>query len=181
LRTADVLKDALEGKPIEVERFLRPPLYVPEGVTTTHLLKNFRTARQQCALIVDEYGELQGMVTLTDVLISIVGELPTSDIPEEQDVVMREDGSWLIDGSVTVERFRTVLGIDDALPGEEANAYNTLGGFVMYMLDRIPVATDYFEVADYRFEVVDMDKNRVDKVLITSIAQMEAEYAGGDS
>ena len=93
LRTADLLKLALAGEKLDVERFLRPPLYVPEGVTTTHLLESFRKARQQCALIVDEYGELQGLVTLTDVLTSIVGELPSSDIAEEQDVVERADGS----------------------------------------------------------------------------------------
>jgi putative hemolysin len=167
LRTADLLKDALSGKPIAVEESLRPPLYVPEGVTTTHLLENFRKSRQQCALIVDEYGELQGLVTLTDVLTSIVGELPSSDIHEELDVVVREDGSWLIDGSVSIERLKDVLATDEELPGEEENGFNTLGGFVMHMLGQIPRAADYFEVAGYRFEVMDMDKNRVDKVLVT--------------
>lgn len=166
LRTADILKDALAGRQIAVDLSLRPPLYVPEGVTTTHLLENFRKARQQCALIVDEYGELQGLVTLTDVLTSIVGELPSSDLPEDQDIIVREDGSWLIDGSVTIERMKSVLGIDEELPGEEENAFNTLGGFVMHELGRIPTASDHFEVADCRFEVMDMDKNRVDKVLV---------------
>lgn len=166
LRTADLLKDALSGRPLAVEQSLRPPLYVPEGVTTTHLLENFRKSRQQCALIVDEYGELQGLVTLTDVLTSIVGELPSSDIHEEQDVVVREDGSWLIDGSVSIERLKDVLSTNEELPGEEENAFNTLGGFVMNVLGHIPKAADHFEVAGYRFEVMDMDKNRVDKVLV---------------
>lgn len=174
LRTADLLKEALAGKPLEIEQSLRPPLYVPEGVTTTHLLENFRKARQQCALIVDEYGELQGLVTLTDVLTSIVGELPSSDIHEEQDIVMREDGSWLIDGSVPIERLKSVLEIDADLPGEEENAFNTLGGFVMYVLGNIPVVADHFERADCRFEVVDMDKNRVDKVLVARIAPLQS-------
>ncbi len=166
LRTSDILKEALAGKPIEVELSLRPPLYVPEGVTTTHLLENFRKARQQCALIVDEYGELQGLVTLTDVLTSIVGELPSSDLPEEQDIVKREDGSWLIDGSVTIERLKSVLEIEEYLAGEEENAFNTLGGLVMHILGRIPMVADHFETAGCRFEVMDMDKNRVDKVLV---------------
>jgi putative hemolysin len=166
LRTADILKDALADKPIAVELSLRRPLYVPEGVTTTTLLENFRKARQQCALIVDEYGELQGLVTLTDVLTSIVGELPSSDIHEEQDIVTREDGSWLIDGSVTIERLKAALNIVEDLSGEEENAFNTLGGFVMYVLGRIPMVTDHFDIAGYRFEVVDMDRNRVDKVLV---------------
>lgn len=171
LRTADILKDALAGKPIAVELSLRPPLYVPEGVTTTHLLENFRKARQQCALIVDEYGELQGLVTLTDVLTSIVGELPSSDVPEEQDVVIRENGSFLVDGSVTIERLKSVMEYEEDLPGEEENAFNTLGGFVMYVLGRVPAVTDHFEVAGCRFEVMDMDKNRVDKVLVNRVLQ----------
>jgi len=169
LRTADLLKLALAGEKLDVERFLRPPLYVPEGVTTTHLLESFRKARQQCALIVDEYGELQGLVTLTDVLTSIVGELPSSDIAEELDIVERADGSWLVDGSVAIERLKTVLTIEHELPGEDENAFNTLGGLVMFVLGRIPVITDHFEVAGCRFEVVDMDKNRVDKVLLSKL------------
>ena len=169
LRTADLLKMALAGEKLDVERFLRPPLYVPEGVTTTHLLESFRKARQQCALIVDEYGELQGLVTLTDVLTSIVGELPSSDVPEEQDIVERTDGSWLVDGGVAIERLKSFINIEHELPGEDENAFNTLGGLVMYVLGRIPVVTDHFEVAGYRFEVVDMDKNRVDKVLLSRL------------
>jgi putative hemolysin len=177
LRTADLLNLALAGEKLDVERFLRPPLYVPEGVTTTHLLESFRKARQQCALIVDEYGELQGLVTLTDVLTAIVGELPSSDVSEEQDLVERSDGSWLIDGSIAIERLKTVLKIETELPGEDENAYNTLGGLVMFVLGRIPVITDQFEVAGCRFEVVDMDKNRVDKVLLTHLPPP----AGGDA
>lgn len=178
LRTADLLKLALAGEKLDVERFLRPPLYVPEGVTTTHLLESFRKARQQCALIVDEYGELQGMVTLTDVLTSIVGELPSSDVTEELDVVERADGSWLVDGSVPIERLKSVLAIEDDLPGEDENAFNTLGGLVMYVLGRIPVVADHFDVAGCRFEVVDMDKNRVDKVLLSKLPDPVAAENG---
>ena len=169
LRTADLLKLALAGEALDVEPFLRPPLYVPEGVTTTHLLENFRKTRQQCALIVDEYGELQGLVTLTDVLTSIVGELPSSDTAGDQDIVERSDGSLLVDGSVAIERLKTVLDIEDDLPGEGENAFNTLGGLMMFVLGRIPVIADHFEIAGWRFEVVDMDKNRVDKVLLARL------------
>lgn len=171
LRTADLLKLALAGEKLDIERFLRPALYVPEGVSTTHLLENFRTAHQQCALIVDEYGELQGLVTLTDVLTSIVGELPSSDAGEELDIVARSDGSWLVDGGVAIERLKLVLKIENDLPGEDENAFNTLGGLVMYVLGRIPAVTDQFDAAGYRFEVVDMDKNRVDKMLLARLGE----------
>jgi len=167
LRSADLLKSALEGAPLDVEAHLRPPLYVPEGVTTTHLLENFRRARAQCALVVDEYGELKGMVTLTDVLTAIVGDLPSSDAAEEQDMTLREDGSWLVDGSVPVERFKAALHIAETLPGEAE--FNTLGGFVMHALGRLPVAADYFEWNGWRLEVVAMDRKRVDKVLVARI------------
>jgi hypothetical protein len=169
LRTVDLLQPALAGEKLNIERFLRRPLYVPEGVTTTHLLENFRKAREQCALIVDEYGELEGLVTLTDVLTAIVGEVPSSDIDEEQEAVQRADGSWLIDGGLAIERVKQLSGIEDDLPGEDENAFNTLGGLMMFVLGRIPIAGDYFEVAGYRFEVIDMDKNRVDKVLLSPL------------
>ena len=175
LRTSDLLKAALDNEPLDVGHALRPPLYVPAGVSTTQLLENFRKARLQSALIVDEYGELQGLVTLTDVLTSIVGELPSEDVNAEQDVVVREDGSWLMDGGVSVERFKSVLEIDEDLRGEEENAFNTLGGFLMHMLGRIPAVADHFEWGGCRFEVMDMDKNRVDKVLIACVRPEPAD------
>ena len=177
LRTADLLKLALTGEALDIERYLRPPLFVPEGVTTTHLLESFRKARQQCALIVDEYGELQGLVTLTDVLTSIVGDIPSSDPSEAEDIISREDGSWLIDGSVPIERLKLAVDIEDDLPGEDENAYNTLGGLIMCVLGRIPVVPDSFEVAGFRFEVVDMDKNRVDKVLVSRLPEHRSANA----
>jgi putative hemolysin len=112
------------------------------------------------------------------VLTSIVGEIPSSDFAEDQDIVVREDGSWLVDGSVTVERLKLVLKIEDELPGEEENAFNTLGGFVMFVLGRIPLVTDRFEVAGHRIEVVDMDKNRVDKVWITKTVSPAHDSSG---
>lgn len=170
LRTSDLLRGVLLGGPLSIESFVRPALYVPATVTTTQLLETFRRAQQQCALLVDEYGGLQGLVTLTDVLTSIVGDLPGSEPVEDQDIVVREDGSWLVDGSVTVERLKTFLKISTDWPGEEDNAFNTLGGFVMYRLGRIPSTSDHFVACGLRFEVVDMDRNRVDKVLVASAA-----------
>ncbi len=179
LRTSDLLRPALLGEALNIEPFVQAPLYMPANVTTTHLLETFRRVRQQCVLLVDEYGELQGLVTLSDVLSSIVGDLPTSDLPEEQDIVVREDGSWLVDGSTTTERLKSALGIRGELPGEAENAFHTLGGFIMYVLGRIPVASDHFEWGDLRFEVVDMDRNRVDKVLIARTVHLDGRPAAG--
>ncbi|MBN8452139.1 hemolysin family protein [Accumulibacter sp.] len=179
LRTSDLLQGVLLGQPLAVEAFVRPALYVPASVTTTQLLETFRRAHQQCALMVDEYGGVQGLVTLTDVLTSIVGDLPTSDAPDELDIVVREDGSWLADGSVPIERLKAVLGIHPELPGEEENAFNTLGGFVMYVLGKVPLPADHFVVDDLRFEVVDMDRHRVDKVLIARAPAADRLPASG--
>ena len=166
LRMVDLVNPVLAGDKLDIRAFLRPPLYVPEGASTANVMEIFRKTRQQCALIVDEYGELQGLVTLMDVFAAIVGDIPSSDFPEDQEIVERADGSWLVDGSIAIERFKSQLDIRDALPGEDENAFNTLGGLVMYVLGKIPRITDQFDAAGYRFEVIDMDRNRVDKVLL---------------
>lgn len=175
LQSADLLRHVLAGQPLnarDVEAVMRPPLYVPESVTTTQLLENFRQARVQFALIVDEYGELQGLVTLTDVLTSIVGEVSIPQSSEDQDIVQRADGSWLVDGGMSIERFRTAVDLPDELPGEEEHTYHTVGGFVMHMLGRVPAEADAFEAEALRFEVMDMDKHRVDKVLVTRLPEV---------
>ena len=172
LQTGDLLKKALPGQGVtlaDLEALLRPPLYVPESVTTTQLLESFRRARLQFALIVDEYGEVQGLVTLTDVLAAIVGELSVPEAPEDRDMLQREDGSWLVDGDVGIERLKSVLDIGDDLPGEEEHSFNTVGGLIMHVLGRIPAPTDHFEAGGWRFEVLDMDRNRVDKVLLSQV------------
>lgn len=176
LQTGSLLKKAMPGHVVtleDIESVLLPPLYVPDSVTTTQLLESFRRARLQFALIVDEYGDVQGLVTLTDVLAAIVGELSVPEAPEDRDILQREDGSWLVDGDVSMERVKFVLDVDHELPGEDGHSYHTLGGFIMHYLGRIPTATDHFEAAGFRFEVMDMDRNRVDKVLISTLSPSE--------
>ena len=168
LRTADLLKACLAGQPLEIEKILHPPLFLWEVVATTQLIENFRKANLQCALIVDEYGKLQGMVTLTDVLEAIVGTLPAGQADKE--IVQRQDGSWLIAGSTSIDQLKMELKIGGSLQGEKQNIYVTVGGLVIHLLGRIPTETDTIEVQGYRFEVVDMDGNRVDKVLVSKIS-----------
>ena len=183
LQTGSLLKRSLSGELLrreDVEEAVTPPLYLPETMTTTQLLANFRRAHLKFALIVDEYGDLQGLVSFTDVLTSIVGEVSLPETSEQHDMVQREDGSWLMDGDVTVERVKTVLEVDEELPGQEDNAFHTLGGFMMHMLRRIPAPSDHFEYAGWRFEVIDMDRNRVDKVLIGRAAPPYTQMPGGN-
>ena len=168
LKIGDLLKPALRGESLDVEKALTPALYVPETISTTQLLESFRRERVQFALIVDEYGDLQGLVSLTDVLTAIVGDLPEAHDSSSTDVVRRDDGSWLIDGSVGLERLKQSLEID-ALPAEDEHSFHTVGGFAMHRLGRIPAVADHFDAAGFRFEVVDMDRNRVDKLLVSRL------------
>ncbi|MDO8890411.1 MAG: hemolysin family protein [Sulfurimicrobium sp.] len=179
LQTGDLLKKALPGHIIntaDIETALHPPLFVPESITTTQLLESFRRARLQFALIVDEYGDVQGLATMTDVLTAIVGELSVPEAPEDRDMVQREDGSWLVDGDISVERLKSCLNLADELPGENEHSYYTLGGFIMHVLGRVPSPSDHFIAAGLRFEVMDMDHKRVDKVLI-SVMTLPADNA----
>jgi putative hemolysin len=155
----------------DIEKTLRPALYVPDSITLTHLLELFREEHADFALIVDEYGEMEGLVALSDVLTAIVGDFPTVESELDPDVVQRDDGSWLIDGSVSIARLKSILDINTDFPDEMANVYNTIGGFILFYLERVPHVADNFEYGDWRFEVVDIDGTRIDKVLITSINQ----------
>jgi putative hemolysin len=165
LHTGDLLKKTLANARVTFADDLRPPLYVPETVTTSQLLESFRKGKAELALVVDEYGDLKGLVTLTDVLGAIVGDVPSEDAGEAQDAVKRPDGSWLIDGMISVDRFKEILEVN-ALEGEEDGVFNTVAGFVMAKLSRVPVVGDRFESGELTVEVVDMDKRRVDRLLV---------------
>jgi len=167
VHVTDLLKAVLTGQPLSVEAVLRKPLMVPDSVTTTQILEHFRRDRTQFALVVDEYGVLQGIVTLTDVLSSIVGDVPEEGEALATDAVKRDDGSWLMDGELSIERFMDLLELD-AIPEEEGN-FHTLAGFILHHMGRIPAVGDRFEVAGLRFEVVDMDGNRIDKLIVSQV------------
>jgi putative hemolysin len=133
-------------------------------VTVLRALEVFKTAGEPMALIVDEYGDLEGLATLNDILEALVGDIPGS-ADADQRVVRREDGTWLIDGMVGLDELKQVLGLSH-LPGEDAD-FHTLGGYLMARLNRVPMVADRITVAGYRFEIVDMDGRRVDRVLIS--------------
>lgn len=169
LDTLDLLDSALKGEPPDLRAHLRPPLWVPETIHVARLLELFKQQKEHLAFVVDEYGEVQGLVTMTDVLQAIVGEVPEAGEPEEPDVVRREDGSLLVDGGVSLVRLQEVVGRSIDLPEGEAGTYHTLGGLVMARLGRVPHVGDRFSFAGLRFEVLDMDRRRIDKVLVASL------------
>ncbi|MEN6518556.1 MAG: hemolysin family protein [Methanospirillum sp.] len=151
------------GRP-DLEAALFEPLYLPESLPALKVMEQFREAATHVALVTDEYGSIEGLLTLHDLLESIVGALPDVRNEEEPEAVERPDGSWLIDGLMPVEEFRDRFELPP-LPDEERGYYQTVGGFVMMHLERTPVTGDRFEWGGNDFEVVDMDGNRVDKVL----------------
>jgi putative hemolysin len=165
-RAKDVLARLLSGEPADLKAILRPPLFVPENMPVLKMLEMFKQSGTHVALVTDEYGGIEGLVTHHDVLEAIVGEIPTIEEPAEAKAVRREDGSWLLDGTLPISDFKDIFQIKN-LPGEERGTYQTLGGFVMVRMGRIPAAGQNFEWNELRFEVVDMDGRRVDKVLVT--------------
>jgi putative hemolysin len=159
----DVWPLALRGAEIDLRVSAAAPLFVPQTARALTVLEQFRTARVHVALVLNEYGGVEGLVTLTDILEGLVGEM--AEMPTNE-IVPREDGSWLVDASVRLEVLRELLN----LPGPEEQdrpEYRTIGGFVMHTLGRVPSAAEYVYWEGYRVEVVDMDGKRIDKVLIT--------------
>lgn len=165
LRTNDLLESLLRGEPIDFPRLAKSPLFVPKTITLMQLLEHFKRAHLPAALVIDEYGEVVGIATVNDVIEAIVGDLP-GDAEEDPLVVQREDGSWLVDGMLDLDGLKRLLDVDH-LPEEELGNFHTVGGLAMLQLGRVPRTGDIFELEGHRIEVVDMDKNRVDKLLIS--------------
>jgi len=152
-------------------RDLSPPVFVAESTRSLALLEIFRDEQQTLALVVDEYGEIQGLVTLEDLMDAIIGRLQSGDSsdPDDMPIMQRDDGSWLVDGGLATDDLRELLAINE-LPDEGDRDYNTLAGMVIAQFGRIPHVGESFVWKNYRFEVVDLDGARVDKLLIARIA-----------
>jgi putative hemolysin len=170
----DLLAQALSEEALDLQPLMRQVLIVPEGLPVLEVLKRFKDAKAQLAIIIDEYGELQGLMTFNDLLEEIVGDVPEVGDPPDPEAVQREDGSWLIDGMFPVDELKEKFDIY-SLPEEDSNYYQTIGGLIMMYLGRVPQAGDYFEWERYRFEVMDMDWRRVDKVLLMPLEQENIE------
>lgn len=166
------------GLPTTLKNLLVPPVLVPETMTASQLLEQFKKSGRHIGIIVDEFGGVQGLVTLNDVFEAIVGDLPEKGRPDQPGAKRRDDGSWLVDATLPTAELKSLLGISSPLPHESDAEFQTLGGFVVTQLGRIPSAGDSFEAVGWRFEVLDMDRRRVDKVLVSKIPAEPAERAG---
>ena len=163
-KARDMLVASLSEGPIRLKQLLKPAFYIPETMSAARALEIFKEKGTEMLLVIDEFGGLQGLLTVHDIIEEIVGEIEL----EEPQATQRQDGSWLLDGMLEVDEFKEIFNLP-TLPHEDE--YETLSGFVMLSLGRVPQTADLFEWHDLRFEVIDMDGHRVDKVLVTTLPQ----------
>ena len=161
VKARDLLVPVLGGEPFRLKDKLRPALYIPETTMASRALEIFKEQNRELMLVIDEFGTLQGLLTLHDIIEEIVG-----DFDVEAQATQRQDGSWLLDGMLAVDEFKEIFKVP-ALPNE--SEYETLSGFVMMSLGRVPQPADHFEWSGLRFEIMDMDGRRVDKVLVSTL------------
>ena len=168
-----LLQPLSRGEQPQINALMKPPVFVPETLSGMELLEHFRASSAELVFVVDEYGAVQGVITVRDVLEAITGEFspPSAD---DAWAVQRGDGSWLMDGLIPVPELKDRLELRD-LPEEDRGRYNTLAGMVMLLLGRLPRTADVVQWQAWRFEVVDLDGKRVDKVLVSRIDNRESD------
>jgi putative hemolysin len=176
VQAKDLLAQSLSGHGLDLRPLMQQPLFVPRTVTALEVLESFKKSGQHIALVVDEYGGIEGLLTHHDILEAIAGDIPFEGRPTDPKAVQRADGSWLLDGMLSVDEFKEVFQIE-TLPGEKRDAYQTLGGFVFTRMGRIPSVSDFFEWNGLRIEVVDMDGKRIDKVLVSPLPAEKRDVA----
>lgn len=157
-----------KGSAFNLQSIIHPPLFIPENMRVLQLLELFKKTPEHIAIVTDEYGGVQGMITLHDVLESIIGDVPSSPIVPELSIIPRKDGSWLVDGMLPIDELKEQFDIE-AFPDEEKGNYRTLGGFCMRQIGSIPKVGDTFTWNKLKFKIVKMDGKRVEKVLIYDI------------
>jgi len=165
VRAKDMLSTCLAGTQMDLKSVLRRPLFVPENVPALKVLEMFKQSGTHMAIVLDEHGGTEGLVTHHDIMEALVGNIPSSGIPEESMAIQREDGSWLIDGSLSIDEFKQLLGLAK-LPNEQDVDYETLAGLILTHIGKIPVPGDRFDWIGLHFEILDMDRHRIDKVLV---------------
>jgi putative hemolysin len=167
VQVKDIFAQVLNGQEIDLQAAIQPAVFVPEGMSALELLERLREKKSHLALIMDEFGGITGMVTINDMLEAIVGDIPMlEDQIEEPDIIQREDSSYLLDGMLSTVELKDLLDLDK-LPDDDDAGYKTLGGMIMAEISRIPTAGDTTFWNGWRFEVVDMDGHRVDKILVS--------------
>jgi putative hemolysin len=170
----DLLAQSLSGQPFDLRAIVRPALFVPESTPALTVVERFKQTASHLAIVIDEYGGVEGLVTSGNILTSLVGDIPEQHKEAISGAVQREDGSWLIDGMYPIEDFQDLFDIE-GFPQANEGYYQTVGGFVMASLGHVPQPGDHITWAGLRIEVVDMDGRRVDKVLVKRLPEESME------
>jgi putative hemolysin len=177
----DLLGSCLHGQSIHLSASVQQPVFVPRTMTALQVLEHIKRSGTHLVLVVDEYGGVEGLLTHHDVLEAIAGEIPFDEKgTDPRRAVQRPDGSWLLDGMLAIDEFKEIFHLD-SLPGENKDAYQTLGGFLFTQLGRVPTVADHFDWANLRFEIVDMDGKRIDKVLVSQNRNQPPESGEGSA
>ncbi|NLD72422.1 MAG: HlyC/CorC family transporter [Chloroflexi bacterium] len=185
VQAKDLLLQLLRGEEFDIGALVRPPLYVPEVMPALRVLETLKQSGTELALVINEYGSVEGLVTLADVMEDVVGEVVAEEEEAQPEIVQREDGSWLVDAMVTIDELKELLDVP-ALPDEETGLYQTVAGFMVLELGHIPSVAERYEWDGLRFEVLDMAGQRVNRVLVSEIppappvVEGEREHADGN-
>ena len=165
------------GERIPMEEAQTKPLFVMEKISALGALELFKQSGKHIAIVVDEHGGLSGIVTVNDILQALVGDLPTTNSGEKPSAIQRQDGTWLVDGMISIDEFKDLFKIQ-SLPEDKQGTYQTLAGFIMFQMGRVPREADRFSAKGFTFEVLDMDGKRIDKVLVTAPKNSKSGGAG---
>ena len=170
VQAKDILSVMFSDDKFNVEKIVKEPLVVSEHLETLELLKEFKENQGyvHMALVVDEFGSVEGLITLNDLLEGIVGYIPGIDEEDEPQAIRRNDGTWLIDGRYPIVKFKELFNIKENLPDEEEDNYTTLAGFILSLSGTIPNEEDKYECGRFVFEIVDIDGHQIDKVLVSA-------------
>ncbi len=162
----DILSSIFKEENLNIKNYLKKPLIVPENLPSLDILKLFKENLEyvHIAIVVDEYGSVEGLITLNDILEGIVGDIPGIDEMDEPNAIERKDGSWLIDSGYSIDRFKELFEIEDL--NEEEGNFTTLAGFILSYLNKIPETGEEFSWKNFDFEIVDMDGHHIDKILV---------------
>ena len=169
VQAKDILSAMFNEDKFDIEKIVKEPLVVSEHLETLELLKEFKENQEyvHMSLVVDEFGSVEGLITLNDLLEGIVGDIPGIDEEAEPQAIERKDGTWLIDGRYPIDKFKELFNINDQLPDEEEDNYTTLAGFILSLSGKIPDEEDKYECGRFTFEIIDIDGHQIDKVLVS--------------
>lgn len=175
VQAKDILSVMFSEEEFDVHKIVKEPLVVSEHLETLELLKEFKENQEyvHMSLVVDEFGCVEGLITLNDLLEGIVGDIPGIDEEEEPQAIQRDDGTWLIDGRYQIDRFKKLFDYNQPLPDEEEDNYTTLAGFILSLSGKIPNEEDKYEHERFIFEIIDIDGHQIDKVLVTDLGPEE--------